>query len=265
VVIRRAIILAGGARDAVCVNDPAAVNKTFVRIAGTPLVTRVLRALRETRSLQWLRVVAPHGAPDQPLQLADERVLAGTRIGDSLSAGLADLPPDELVLIAAGDLPIISPAAIDRFLNVAAATNIDLGYGYLERVVHESQYPTLSHTWARLADGVFCGTGLVVLRPRFLPRILTILEQLATARKAPWRLAAVLGLPMLLRYAGGILSIADIERRASRLLGAQARGIRTEDPELAINIDRFDDLVRVEQMLTPMPTLPSSGEKPGVG
>jgi GTP:adenosylcobinamide-phosphate guanylyltransferase len=244
-----AIILAGGARDEVCRDSPLAANKAFVEVGGSPLVTRVSRALREAENVGHIIVVAPDDAPSQPLLLCDERRTSGATITDSLRAGFADLPPDEPVLVAASDLPLLLPNATDEFILNAYITQGDLCYGYLERMAHEARYPTLAHTWARLRDGIFCGAGLSTIRPRALPALLKVLERLASARKAPWRLASLCGPRILFGYLLGTLSIADIEARASAMLGHKARGVLTLHPELAVNIDRYDDLVRVEQLI----------------
>lgn len=246
-----AVVLAGGERDDVCRDDPAAPNKAFLRIGGSPLVTRVLRALRETTSVGHVTVVAPADAPVQPLMLADDRQPSGRRIGDSLRAGLAGYDPDELVLLCASDLPLLSSVGIDDVVERAFASQADVCYGYVERLAHEARYPTLPHTWARMRDGIYCGAGLCALKPRALPAVLLVLERLAAARKSPLRLAALFGPAMLGLYAIGMLRVTGAEARASAILGFPARGVLTPHAEVAVNIDRYPDIARVERLLAP--------------
>lgn len=239
-----AIVLAGGTRDDVCRDDPNAVNKAFVNIGGAALVTRALRALREATSVKHIIVVAPETAPLEPLALADERRNDGPRIGDSLQNGLRQLDPDALVLISASDLPVLTPMAVDDFIQRLQMyySDCDIAYGYLDRRLHEQQFPEVRHTWMRFREGVFCGTGLCAIRPRALPTLLTLLDTLADARKAPWRLASLLGIKMLMQYALGILGIAETEDRAKTIIGVPVRGVPSPFPESAINIDRYEDL-----------------------
>jgi len=237
-----AIVLAGGQRDEVCRDDPAAINKAFVHVGGAPLVTHALRALREAASIHTIIAVTPNAAPKDALMLADERRESGERFQDSLANGLQDLDADTPVLLCASDLPALTPMAVDDFVERAVQHDCDIAYGYLDQALHDVHYPHIRHTWARFREGVFCGTGLCLIRPRALPALLQIMHVVTAARKNPWRLASLFGPKILMHYALGILSIHEVEDRASIILGCRARGIASNFPESAINIDRYSDL-----------------------
>jgi hypothetical protein len=99
-----------------------------------------------------------------------------------------------------------------------------------------------------MREGRFCGGGVVALRPRVLEALALLLDQLGAARKSPLRLAALFGWDVLLRFAIGRLSIADAEVRASRLLdGARVGAIRCTRPQIALNVDRVDDVARANR------------------
>ncbi|MDQ6929576.1 MAG: NTP transferase domain-containing protein, partial [Candidatus Eremiobacteraeota bacterium] len=173
------VVLAGGTPDEVAACEPGAINKAFVRIAGVPLVTRTLRALRAAPSVGRIICVTPAAAHDSPaLDLADERRADGARISQSLWNGLRDLPPDDPVFVSASDLPILSTACIESFLEGAVRADVDLAYAILERAPHMREYPQIPHTWARLADGTYCGGGFITLRPRTWPLLARFIERL---------------------------------------------------------------------------------------
>ena len=245
-----AVVLAGGGPDDVSALQPGAPNKAFVRIAATPLVTRTLSALRATPRVARIVVVAPSQASDHAAHArADEVRPDGPRMLDSLHSGLAGLPPDELVLVAASDLPILSVAAVGEFIDALAARELDVAYAILERRFHVARYPQVPHTWARLRDGAYCGGGLVALRPRALLRLGAFLDALGAARKSPLRLAALFGWDMLARLLLGNLRVSDAERRASALLGAPAGAIRCTHPEVAVNVDRPSDVALANELV----------------
>ncbi len=238
-----AIVLAGGAPDAVAALAPGAVNKAFVPIAGVTLVERTLRALRDVPRIERIIAVAPPAAHADPaLRFADERRADGPRMLDSLQNGLAGLDPDALVLVCASDLPVLTCAAIDEVLDALLLRDLDVAYTCLERAVHDARYPQIPHTWARLRDGTFCGGGISALKPRALARLGAVLDTLGAARKAPLRLAGVLGIDVLVRFALGRLSVADAEARATLILGARAGAIRSTHAEIAVNVDRPRDV-----------------------
>ena len=104
-----AVVLAGGPPDEVAHLEPGAPNKAFVRVGGETLLERTLRALRSSRSVGYVIVVAPPTAEGHPaLALADERRDDGEKIRISLRNGLAGLPLDDLVLVTTSDLPVLS-------------------------------------------------------------------------------------------------------------------------------------------------------------
>ncbi len=214
------------------------------------LVERTLRAVRDVPRIERVIVVAPRAALDDPaLAAADDRRGDGARMIESLRSGLADLPPDEPLLVTAADLPILTRAALDEVIDDALARDLDLGYSCLERRYHDARFPAVPHTWARMREGQFCGGGAVVLKPKVLPRLGTLLDQLGSARKSPLRLAAIFGWGTLARFALGRLSIPAAEGRAGSLIGARAGAIRCTHAEIAINVDRPDDVARANALV----------------
>ncbi len=246
-----AIVLAGGPPDDISALASGAPNKAFVPIGGRTLVERTIAALRASPSVGRITVVAPRekwGAPE--LQAADDLREAGPTMSRSLHCGLADRSPDELTLVAASDLPILTRDAIEEFVALARAADADLVYACVERAVHEARFPEIPHTWATLQDGTFCGGGIVALRPRVLPALDGLLERLGAARKNPLALAAIFGPRILARYALGRLRVAHAERRASELARARVAAAICTHAEIAVNVDRLSDVALAERLVT---------------
>jgi len=246
----KAIVLAGGARDEVAALDASAPNKAFVAIAGRTLVERTIDALRSVPSIERVIVVAPAAAAKHPaLHAADEWRESGERIADSLRAGLDGLPAEETVLVAASDLPILSRAAVEDFLDAEAAQGADIAYACVERRVHEARYAEVPHTWAHLRDGDYCGGGVIAMRPRAFRALEGFLDRLGKARKNPLRLASIFGYDVLLAYAARRLRVADAEERASRLLNVRVRAVPCAFAEIAVNVDRRSDVALAERLV----------------
>ncbi len=62
-------------------------------------------------------------------------------------------------------------------------------------------------------------------------------------RKRPLALARRIGWDILLKLLLGRLSLGDLEARARRLLGVEARALPTPYPEVGVDVDREEDLV----------------------
>ncbi len=246
-----AIVLAGGAPDALTAGDPGAPNKAFLFVGGQPLVARGLTALRRTAGIGHIIAVAPGGErAAAALDAADEIRPDGARIADSLRSGLRDLPPDEPVLLLTADLPVVTPAALEEFLALGLGSGADVVYACVERRTHMARYPDVPHTWARLRDGTFCGGGAVLLKPRAFASLERFLDRLGAARKNPAQLAAIFGWDVVARYALGQLAIANAERRAGRLLGVPAAAAVCTHAEIAVNVDRPADLLWAERLVS---------------
>lgn len=245
-----AVVLAGGPVDEVARLQPGAPNKAFVDINGRTLVGRVLAALRGSPAVGRIVVVAPPSERDHAeLRRADELRPDGARITESLRNGLAGFAPDASVLIAASDLPILTPAAVDDFIERIGALDADVVYGCVERGVHMRRYPEVPHTWARMRDGTFCGGGLFAMKPRALPLLERFIEGLGAARKHPFKLASFFGWDMLARFALGRLSIAQAEARASKMLGAPVRALVSPYAETGVNVDREGDVALARALI----------------
>lgn len=248
-----ALVLAGGPPDEVSALQPGLPNKAFVRVGGVPLVERTVLALRASARIRTIVVVAPAAAHrDAALAAADECRPDGRRITDSLASGLAGFAADAPLLVSAADLPILSAAAVDDFVERILARDLDVAYGCVDRTAHAGRYASVRHTWARLREGTYCGAGLVSVRPRAFEALARFLEDLGRSRKQPLALASLLGWDILARFALGRLTIAAAEARASRLLGAPAGAIVSPFPEIAVNVDRPSDVALAERLISPL-------------
>src|SRR5690606_15298052 len=133
--------------------------------------------------------------------------------------------PGEPVLTVAGDLPFLSAASVTDFLDQAAARpTASVWYGYMRREVSERKYPGVRHTWARLVEGTFCGTGLVALRPEVVARMQAALADPTGGRKNPLRLASILGWRTVFAFALRRLTVPMAEQAGQRLLGVPCAG-----------------------------------------
>jgi len=249
--VRTAVVLAGGPQDEVAKLQAGVPNKAFLTIAGKTLVERTIEGLRASHTVDRVIVVAPLSMHEflRKNVAVDEIRTDGVKIRESLRNGLAGLPPDDLVLIAASDMPILTGAAVDDFVERAQRADPDVGYGCLEKSVHLVRFPDVPHTWAPLRDGTFCGGGLFVIKPRALPALEHVIEQLGAVRKNPLRLASLLGWKTLVRFALRRLTIAQAEARASQILGHSVRAIVSPYAQTAVNVDRITDVALAERLV----------------
>ena len=172
----------------------SAINKAFIPVGGVPMVTRVLQTLRTVPTIEQITVVAPTVAlEDSALTLADVRRSSGDKIIESVQRGLSETDPDAMMLLATSDAPLLSTQSLQEFAQTLASTEADLVYTIVERKAHERRFPGVPHTWARMRGGIYCGGAVFGMRPRVLSALTQFLDELASARKSPLRLARAFG------------------------------------------------------------------------
>jgi len=249
-----AVALAGGAleRDFRAAGYDV-VNKAYLPIGDSTMLERVLKALYGSASVGRIRCVtqpdAFRAAFGDASAMGIEIVEPGAGVIDSVLAGLQGLAPDELVLLCATDIPLATPAAIDAFAAKVAAADADVDYGFVSRASHARRYPQIRHTWVRLREGTFCGGGISAVRAGAAPAVADAFRKLVVARKSPFKLAALISPWLIFRLLLGNVSVAEVEGRGGQILGVSVRGIMSDDPELAVNVDCLSDLRAVESII----------------
>lgn len=243
-----AVLLAGGHFDELPPGESVPKGKGLVPIAGLPMAARALRALKQSPAISRVIMVSPVGRDqltDPCWDAVDIVVPAGERLIDSFKVGLeAVKDPTEPALVAAGDLPLLTSESVTDFVERCRTRNeVEVWYGCLRKSNSEAAFPGVHHTYAKLAEGVFCGAGLFMSRPQALASLYQALTSLTYARKNPLGLAKLLGAGVIASYVTGRLSIPQAERGMSRLLGGTpCAGIETPYPETAFNVDDLETL-----------------------
>lgn len=229
-------------------------NKAYLPIGGMLMLERVLRSLRGATAIGQIRCVTQPEAFSAAFgprgrDLCDEVVTPGNGLIDSMLMGFAGLPEERLVLVVATDIPLVRSSDVDAFAERARSAPCDVAYGFVRREPHDAKYPNVRHTWVRLREGTFCGSGVSAIRAGAVDGLTGALRRIVAARKSPLRLASIFSMTLLVRYLLGMLSIADAERRANEITGCRCRGIACEEPELALNVDRLADLRSVQRIV----------------
>jgi GTP:adenosylcobinamide-phosphate guanylyltransferase len=245
-----ALVLAGGSPDPTLTG--ATLPKAFTPLRGRAMVEYVLAALRVTPRIGRIAIAGPASLPPQIAASIDVFARCDAGGGDLLAnvfAGLEALDHDAPVLIVAADIPLLTPRALDAFLDRAEGLDADVVYGIVPREDMVRAFPGAHKTFVRLRDGTFTGGSVVWARPRALAGSRSVLQQAVEARKRPWSLAGLFGPGVLLGLATGRLRIADLEAHVARITGLRARAVICHHPEIGLDVDGSETLAVVRQRL----------------
>lgn len=244
-----AVVLGGGDPG-----DPFAAAhgvgvKALIPLAGDPLGLHVLRTLRQSGRVGQVAYVGPT-TPDMAA-LIDRQVTDRGSLLANLEAGVAALPGEARVLVVTADIPLLTPEQLGDVLDEAArqAPDAALIYPVVPKEACDAAFPGVKRTYVKVRDGTFTGGNLFLLDPRLIGQFMPRLRDVLAARKAPLKLAGLIGPSVLLRLVTGRLDVATLERKVSDILGVQARALITPHAAVGTDVDKESDLELARRVL----------------
>lgn len=249
------LVLAGGTLETERFQGlvPLVPYKAAVPILGRPMFERVVAVARGCPAVRRIRVVTyPALASPELAALEAEVIPERGEIADNFRAGLEALPGAERVLLLSGDLPLLTPASLADLLS--RAPGADVVFPYVEREDVLRAFPDREWIFSHTPEGAFTGSAVLLCRP---PAVLAhwswVEDLLAARRKSPLQLASMFGPGFGLKLLLKRLRVRDVEAKLSQLLHVTARGYRSRYPELAMDVDKYGDVVFAEEYLTRQP------------
>jgi len=242
-----ALILAGGAAPPDLAAATNCTDRALIPVADAPMILRVLQALETASGIEQIAVVAQPSVLGIVPQAIN--VEAGGRMVDNLQRGLAATTSAQ-VLVCTCDIPLVSATTFEEFLRSASARELELAYPIVRRATSESAFPGGRRTYAKLADGEFTGGNAVIVPRRIIGRVSELIDAAYNARKNPLALAKMLGPAFMMKFVSKRLSIADVETKATNVLGCRAGAIEMQDASIAFDVDKPDDLKVAQAAVT---------------
>jgi GTP:adenosylcobinamide-phosphate guanylyltransferase len=247
-----AVILAGGSTEESLREYTDAPSKSFIDIAGKPMVEYVIDSLKKVKPVSRIILVSdPDNITDEIRTKVDIIAPDGKTIMHSLRSAVDHLDSTpQYLLILPCDVPLITPEAIDDFISRSLSPPVDITYGYLSRSDSESVFPDVRRTYIKIKDGTFCGTGLFMMKLDVIETCENLFKKLTGNRKNIFALVSLLGPVIILKYLLKILTVKDAEKRMSKLMGGcTGRAIRTGYADAAFNVDSPEDLLIARKIL----------------
>ncbi len=246
-----AVILAGGDGEVI---DPTERFKGLVPIAGRPLVEWVVDAFRAADRIGEIAVVIPTaenlgGWVDR----VDKLVVSNREFMDNAIAGAAAFRVDRPVVIATGDIPLLTGAAIDAFVDAGLATGAEFVYPLVPKAAVEAAYPGAQRTYFKLKSGRYTGGNAMIVDPKLLPGARDLGQRLFDERKNPVATVRTAGLGFVVKFVLGRLEPEDLVDKIRELLGGTGAAVVLDDPSIAMDVDKPVDLELVEGLLLARP------------
>ncbi len=252
-----ALVLAGdrGPGDPLLEGQEAG-SKVMRPVAGRPMLARVLEALHEAGCVETVHVVGPEPERQGPArEMAEDLGLAVTwhapaaSPATSVAAVLERIPAGRRVLLVTGDHALLRPEWIREFTSHAVATEADVALAMVDWLAICAAWPESRRTRYRFRDGQFCGGNLFLFATPDGRRMASIWRRVEQDRKRPWRVVRLIGPGALVAFLARRLTLEGAFRRLSSRFGLRARPVLMDDPEVAVDVDKPEDLALVESIL----------------
>lgn len=253
------IVLAGQDPDH---PDPLAVengvaNKVLIPLAGRPMIEHVLQPLVDNPVINHI-VLIGFDMYEGVGTGANLHCLPGHgSIFDNVMSGFAWLadhvPPAHHALVLTGDIPLITRAQIDWFLQACQPLDKDVYWGIVERTTMEKSFPESRRSYLPLVEGRFCNGGLYLARIEAALGRQALIGQLIEQRKHVFRQLWMLGPGVIVKFLLRRLRLADLVAVMERLLRVRGEVIPLPFAETGMDVDKPHQLAQVRAYLERTP------------
>lgn len=241
-----AIVLAGSPNDGPLKECSPARYEALIPVGSRTMIEYVVEALSSTRRIRRVLAVGP-AAELSALPLEDKVEIVDSTGGimENIEAGLRKLAGEKRVLLATSDIPLLTPESVDNFLDLCGDMSGDLYYPIIEKNVVEKFFPSTRRTYVRLKEGVFTGGNLFLINPAVYEKCLENGRKIISLRKSPFGLCKFLGFTFLIKFLFHSITLYDAEKKVSQLLGIRGVVVKSEFPEIGVDVDKPGDLEMV--------------------
>ncbi len=244
-----AMVLAGSRNDGPLKYSSSVPYEAMITIGRKAMIEYVIDALRGTRRIDRIVVVGPADVPGFCVREDVKLVLPEGGVMENISRGVESLPGAEKVLLATCDIPLITSRAIEDFLDRCGDMSADIYYPVVPREVVEGSFLRTNRTYVAFKEGEFTGGNLFLITPGAVSRCMIKGQQLVDARKSPLMLSRLMGVPFLFKFLLRMVTLKEVERKASSVLGIRGAVVITSYPEVGVDVDKPSDLELVSKVL----------------
>jgi CTP:molybdopterin cytidylyltransferase MocA len=215
--------------------------KALIPIAGKPMIAHVVDALAGSLYVKHVVIVALDPGLGVQFSVPVEYLPDEGELVANASAGIQyalEHYPVDAALLCGSDIPTITPAIVDNFIDECLRTDHEVYYSVVERSVMEGRFPGSRRSYIHLRDGDFAGGDMSFFRPGVNFDHQSLMKKLSTARKSALRQASMLGPIIFLRLLTRRLSLAEAERRAQKIFEVHARAVPCPYAEVGMDVDK---------------------------
>jgi hypothetical protein len=246
-----ALVLAanrGGSTDPLAVAGGVS-HKTFIDIAGEPMLRRVVRSVLDCGRVGRIIVSIEAGSMEEAREIlrplgAEDRIdftPSSHNIGASVTAAVGDDTSLLPLIITTGDNALHSPELVRYFCDSLDEVDADGALGLTPASYVLEKYPEGNRAFHRFRDGQFSSCNLYAfLKPQAITgaRVFNSGGQFA---KRPKRIIGTFGIIAFLLYKSRMLTLGAFLSILSRAIKVKTAPVLIPFAEGPIDVDRMQD------------------------
>ncbi|MCL6560378.1 MAG: nucleotidyltransferase family protein [Firmicutes bacterium] len=245
-----AVVLAGSLNDGPLKECSPARFEALIPVGKKAMVEYVVEALLSSAKVGKIQVIGP--VDELAPRLVGERVAvtgAAGGIMENIETGLDQFPGSPRVLLVTSDIPLLTPQAVDNFIDLCGDMKADLYYPVISRQVVEKRFASTRRTYVTLKEGVFTGGNLFLLNPAVFKQCVENGRKIIDLRKSPLGLCRLLGFGFVLKFLTRTLTLHEAQKKVSQLLGIKGAAVISNYPEVGVDVDKPGDLELVNRVM----------------
>lgn len=245
-----AIVLEAGNIQADLSGQDGSEEPGLLEINGQTLAERVVQAFRECAGVGPVVLAGPPSyrgttaaaAADRFFEMRSDPARELVQIVEQLDR------PESLLLYPA-NAPLVTATMIENFLR-HAPEQAHVAYAVLRAEKVRDRFPS-KRDWPQqnFTDGPIVLSPLVRFAPRVLDEYKDLISSLVMGEINPWEVVNQLGLSFVLRLKMGRVSLGELARRVSEIIGGQCAAVISPYPEIGFLVQTRADLRLAEQEL----------------
>jgi molybdopterin-guanine dinucleotide biosynthesis protein A len=250
-----AVILAG--QDARQPNpllrQAGVTNKALLPVAGRPMIEYVLNALAGSAQIGQIVVVGLAAQPQLVLPRAVIYLPDQGSLMDNVMHGFGWLAQQGSAqhhgLLLTADVPLLTTAMVDWFINACQPLDLDLYWGVVERSTMEATFTGSKRTYLRLVEGSFCSGDLMLGKIELALQRQELVRRIVDRRKSILQQLRMLGPGVVIKFLLRRLTRSDLRALLQKLLHLRGQEIILPFAEVGMDVDKPHQLAQVEAYL----------------
>jgi len=225
-------------------------NKALIMINDKPIIEYIIDALNNSKNIDKVLVVGPRDELYPYIGKKVQEILEpGNSILENMEIGLNYFNSENNLLLLASDIPLITSQAIDEFIKKCVEREAYVGYPIITKENIIKKYPETIRTYVNMKEGTFCGGNIAFFKPEVFFQKRELIKELYNNRKATWKYVKILGLKFILKFLFKTLTLDEIEKRLTKILGYKSIAVMVSYPEIMIDLDKPSDLEVIQKYL----------------